>query len=109
MLLIPPLEKMTSIEDLRQVAERRVPRMFYDYCDSGSWTEGTYHENEAALQKIKFRQRVAINMENRSTTTHMVGQEVRMPVALAPVGSCRPCGRGFRRTFYFIDGQRLFD
>ncbi|SUO96254.1 alpha-hydroxy acid oxidase [Suttonella ornithocola] len=88
MLFIPPLDKMTCIEDLRQVAERRVPRMFYDYCDSGSWTETTYRSNETEYTPIKFRQRVAINMENRTTATKMIGQDVAMPVALAPVGSC---------------------
>jgi L-lactate dehydrogenase (cytochrome)/glycolate oxidase len=77
---------ITHIEDLRVLAEKRVPRMFYDYADSGSWTEGTYRANEADFQKIKLRQRVAVNMENRSTATTMVGQTVRMPVAIAPVG-----------------------
>ena len=77
---------ITNIEDLRVLAQKRVPRMFYDYADSGSWTEGTYKANESDFQKIKFRQRVAINMNNRSTTSTMVGQKVAMPVALAPVG-----------------------
>ena len=77
---------ITNIEDLRVLAQKRVPRMFYDYADSGSWTEGTYKANESDFQKIKFRQRVAINMDNRSTTSTMVGQKVAMPVALAPVG-----------------------
>jgi L-lactate dehydrogenase (cytochrome)/glycolate oxidase len=77
---------MTCIEDLRALAEKRVPRMFYDYVDSGSWTESTYRANEADFQAIKLRQRVAVNMENRSTATTMVGQPVRMPVAIAPVG-----------------------
>jgi L-lactate dehydrogenase (cytochrome)/glycolate oxidase len=77
---------ITHIEDLRVLAEKRVPRMFYDYADSGSWTEGTYRANEADFQKIKLRQRVAVNMENRSTATTMVGQAVKMPVAIAPVG-----------------------
>ena len=76
----------TTIEDLRVMAERRVPRMFYDYADSGSWTEGTYRANESEFQKIKLRQRVAVNMENRTTRTAMVGQEVAMPVAIAPTG-----------------------
>lgn len=80
------LSKMTCIEDLRGVAQRRVPRMFYDYADSGSYTEGTYRANEADFQKIKLRQRVAVNMEGRSTRTTMVGQEVAMPVAIAPTG-----------------------
>jgi len=78
---------ITNIEDLRVLAKKRVPRMFYDYADSGSWTEGTYRANEADFQKIKLRQRVAVNMENRSTATKMVGIDVAMPVAIAPVGS----------------------
>ncbi len=77
---------ITNIEDLRVLAEQRVPRMFYDYADSGSWTEGTYRANEEDFQKIKLRQRVAVNMENRSLATKMVGLDVKMPVAIAPVG-----------------------
>ena len=77
---------ITNIEDLRVLAQRRVPRMFYDYADSGSWTEGTYRANEEDFQKIKLRQRVAVNMEGRTTATTMVGQPVTMPVAIAPVG-----------------------
>ncbi len=77
---------ITNIEDLRVLAERRVPRMFYDYADSGSWTESTYRANESDFQKIKLRQRVAVNMEGRSTATTMIGQPVAMPVAIAPTG-----------------------
>ena len=77
---------ITNIEDLRVLAQKRVPRMFYDYADSGSWTESTYRANESDFQKIKLRQRVAVNMENRSTATTMVGQKVAMPVAIAPTG-----------------------
>ncbi len=77
---------ITHIEDLRVLAEKRVPRMFYDYADSGSWTESTYRANESDFQKIKFRQRVAVNMEGRSTASTMVGQAVAMPVAIAPTG-----------------------
>jgi L-lactate dehydrogenase (cytochrome) len=77
---------ITNIEDLRVLAQKRVPRMFYDYADSGSWTEGTYRANESDFQSIKFRQRVAVNMENRSTATRMIGQDVAMPVAIAPTG-----------------------
>ena len=80
------LSKITCIEDLRVLAQKRVPRMFYDYADSGSYTQGTYRDNEAAFQKIKLRQRVAVNMEGRSTRTTMVGQDVSMPVAIAPTG-----------------------
>jgi len=77
---------ITNIEDLRILAKARVPRMFYDYADSGSWTESTYRANSADFQSIKLRQRVAINMENRSTASTMVGQKVAMPVAIAPTG-----------------------
>ncbi len=83
---MPDLSKITSIEDLRVIAQRRVPRMFYDYADSGAWTEGTYRANETDFQKIKLRQRVAVNMEGRSTRTTMIGEEVAMPVAIAPTG-----------------------
>ena len=77
---------ITCVEDLRVLAEQRVPRMFYEYTDSGSWTESTYRANEADFQGIKLRQRVAVNMDDRSTATTMVGETVRMPVALAPTG-----------------------
>ncbi|WP_297726315.1 alpha-hydroxy acid oxidase [Limnohabitans sp. Rim8] len=77
---------ITTIEDLRVLAEKRVPRMFYDYADSGSWTESTYRANESDFHKIKLRQRVAVNMEGRSTATTMMGQNVSMPVAIAPTG-----------------------
>jgi L-lactate dehydrogenase (cytochrome) len=83
---VPNLSTVTCIEDLRVVAKRRVPRMFYDYADSGSYTEGTYRSNTADFQGIKLRQRVAVNMEGRSTRTTMVGQDVAMPVAIAPTG-----------------------
>jgi L-lactate dehydrogenase (cytochrome) len=77
---------ITTIEDLRQLAQQRVPRMFYDYADSGSWTESTYRANESDFQTIKLRQRVAVNMSNRSTASTMVGVDVAMPVAIAPTG-----------------------
>jgi L-lactate dehydrogenase (cytochrome) len=77
---------ITTIEDLRRLAQRRVPRMFYDYADSGSWTEQTYRENTSDFAKIRLRQRVAVNMDGRSLKTQMIGQDVSMPVALAPTG-----------------------
>ncbi len=77
---------ITNIEDLRILAQKRVPRMFYQYADSGSWTESTYRANESDFDKILFRQRVAINMENRTTRTTMIGENVAMPVAIAPTG-----------------------
>ncbi|MEJ8473599.1 alpha-hydroxy acid oxidase [Roseibium algae] len=77
---------ITCIADLQALAKRRVPKMFYDYADTGSWTQETYHDNEAAFQRQKLRQRVAVNIDNRSLKTKMIGEDVSMPVALAPVG-----------------------
>ena len=77
---------ITSVADLRALARQRVPRMFYDYCDSGSWTESTYRANEADFVPIKLRQRVAVDMRNRTLATTMAGIPVSMPVALAPTG-----------------------
>ncbi len=77
---------ITTIEDLRVLYKKRVPKMFYDYADSGSWTESTYRANSDDFQTIKLRQRVAVNMENRTTATKMVGVDTKMPVAIAPVG-----------------------
>jgi L-lactate dehydrogenase (cytochrome) len=80
------MQSMNCIEDLRLLAQRRVPRMFYDYVDSGSWTESTYRANSDDFGKIKLRQRVAVNMENRTLATTMAGQPCAMPVAIAPTG-----------------------
>ncbi|MTI43343.1 L-lactate dehydrogenase (cytochrome) [Roseibium hamelinense] len=80
------MEAITCIEDLQRLAKRRIPKMFYDYADTGSWTQSTYHDNENAFQRQKLRQRVAKNIDNRSIKTQMIGQDVSMPVALAPVG-----------------------
>jgi len=78
---------ITEIEDLKRLYRRRVPKMFYDYCESGSWTEQTFRENSSDFDKIRLRQRVAVDMTGRSTASQMIGQDVAMPVALAPVGS----------------------
>lgn len=80
------LSKITCVEDFRRLAVRRVPRMFYDYADSGSWTEGTYRSNNIDLQKLEFRQRVATNIDQRSVHSTMLGEDVTMPVAIAPTG-----------------------
>jgi L-lactate dehydrogenase (cytochrome) len=77
---------ITNLEDLRVLAQKRVPRMFYDYADSGSWTEGTYRANASDFARIELRQRVAVDIEHRSTRTTMIGQEYAMPVAIAPTG-----------------------
>lgn len=77
---------ITNIGDLKKIHERRVPRMFYDYAESGSWTEQTFRENTTDFDQIRLRQRVAVDMTGRSTSSTMVGHDVAMPVALAPVG-----------------------
>lgn len=75
-----------TIADLKKLAQRRVPKMFFDYADSGAWTESTYRANESDFSQIKLRQRVLVDMSNRSLETTMIGQKVSMPVALAPTG-----------------------
>ena len=75
-----------DIKDLQKRARQRVPRMFYEYADSGSWTQSTYRANESDFQDIKLRQRVAVDITERSVATQMIGQPASMPVALAPVG-----------------------
>ena len=77
---------ITNINDLKRIHRRRVPKMFYDYAESGSWTEQTFRENTSDFDQIRLRQRVAVDMSGRSTATQMIGQDVAMPVALAPVG-----------------------
>lgn len=75
-----------DIRDLQRLARARMPRMFYHYADSGSWTESTYHANESDFKSIKLRQRVAVDITNRSIKTDIIGQPATMPVALAPIG-----------------------
>ena len=75
-----------EIKDLEKIAQKKVPKMFFDYANSGSWSETTYRENVTDFQKIKLRQRVAVDMSNRTLATEMVGQKVSMPVAIAPTG-----------------------
>lgn len=77
---------ITNIQDLKRIYERRVPRMFFDYAESGSWTEQTFRENTSDFEQIRLRQRVAVDMSGRSTAAQMIGEDVAMPVALAPVG-----------------------
>ena len=80
------LSHITTIDELRQVAYRRVPTMFYDYMESGSWTETTFRANCDDFSKMTFRQRVAVDMSNRSTAVDVLGTESKMPVAIAPTG-----------------------
>jgi len=81
-----PNPVITNIQDLKKLHAARAPRMFFDYCESGSWTEQTFRENTSDFDQIRLRQRVAVDMSGRSTTSQMIGQNVAMPVALAPVG-----------------------
>ena len=77
---------ITEIEDLKRLHRRRAPKMFYDYAESGSWTEQTFRENTSDFDQIRLRQRVAVDIENRSTASTMIGRDVAMPLALSPVG-----------------------
>jgi L-lactate dehydrogenase (cytochrome) len=79
---------MTCIEDLRQTARRRVPRMFFDYAEAGSYAEQTLNANRADLERIKLRQRILVDVSNRSTRTTILGEPVALPLALAPIGLC---------------------
>ena len=80
------VEQALTIADLKEQARRRVPKMFFDYADSGAWTEGTYRANEEDFHKVKLRQRVLVDMTNRSLASEMIGEKVSMPVALSPTG-----------------------
>ena len=82
------MKNIFNIEDLKNVAQKRVPKMFYEYADSGSWNQETYYANQNDFSKIKFRQRVGIDIENRSLSKKFMGQEVTIPLALAPTGLC---------------------
>ena len=78
---------ITCIEDLKRLHQKRTPKMFWDYCESGSYTEQTFRENSSDFAKLRFRQRVARDLTGRDLSSTMAGHEVSMPVALAPVGS----------------------
>ena len=82
------LAQALEIADLKTMAQKQVPKMFFQYADSGSWTQSTYKVNESDFHDIKFRQRVAVDMSNRTLETEMVGQKVHMPIGLAPTGLC---------------------
>tara|TARA_B100000780_G_scaffold82485_1_gene56334 strand:+ start:135 stop:605 length:471 start_codon:yes stop_codon:yes gene_type:complete len=77
---------ITTIDDLKPIYKRRVPKMFYDYTESGSWTEQTFRENSSDFNRLYFRQKVAVDISNRTTASKMIGENVSMPIALAPVG-----------------------
>jgi L-lactate dehydrogenase (cytochrome) len=77
-----------SIEDLRQLAHRRVPRAFFEYADSGSYNEQTFRANTADLEAIKLRQRVLVNVDRRDLSTKIIGELAAAPLALGPIGLC---------------------
>ncbi len=77
---------ITNTDDLKQIYRRRVPKMFFDYAESGSWTEQTFRDNVKDFADIRLRQRVAVDMSGRHSRSQMIGYDVAMPVALAPVG-----------------------
>ena len=87
---------ITEIEDLKRIYRRRVPKMFYDYAESGSWSEQTFRENTSDFNEIRLRQRIAVDMAGRTTATEMVGQKVSMPVALGPRGALGDAKCGWR-------------
>ena len=84
---MPNLDKILTVDEMKSQARRRVPKMFFEYADSGSYTEGTYRENESDFNKIKLKQKVAVNLENRNLKTRMLGKEITMPVAIAPAAT----------------------
>ncbi len=111
---------ITWIDDLKRIYKRRTPAMFYDYAECGSWTEQTFRENTSDFSDIHLRQRVAVDMTGRSTASQMIGQDVSMPVALAPVGltgmqsrgwrdQSRPRRREIRRALHAVDHVDLLD
>ncbi|HWV20951.1 MAG TPA: alpha-hydroxy acid oxidase, partial [Devosia sp.] len=81
------MDKILTVDEMMRVARRRVPKMFFEYADSGSYTEGTYRENESDFSKIKLNQKVAVNLEGRNLKTRMLGKEITMPVAIAPAAT----------------------
>jgi L-lactate dehydrogenase (cytochrome) len=81
------IDKILTVEEMMKVARRRVPKMFFEYADSGSYTEGTYRENESDFNKIKLNQKVAVNLEGRNLKVKMLGKEITMPVAIAPAAT----------------------
>ena len=85
---------ITNIQDLKDIYHRRVPKMFHDYCESGSWIEQTFRENTSDFDQLRLRQRVAVDMTGRSTASEMIGQKVAMPVALAPSMTGMQCADG---------------
>ena len=77
---------ITSVEDFRRLYKRRVPKMFYDYAESGSYSESTFRANEADFHKLKIRQRVGIDISDVRMGTTLFGQDAKLPVCFAPVG-----------------------
>src|SRR5262245_30863409 len=83
-----PMAHLTCIEDMRRLARRRVPKMFFDYAEGGSYAEETLRANRADLERIKLRQRVLVDVSQRDLATTIVGEPAKAPFALAPIGLC---------------------
>jgi len=83
-----PLSTMTCIEDLRQVARRKVPRAFFDYAEAGAYSQATLRSNREDLDRIKLRQRILVDVSQRDLATTIIGEPARLPIALAPIGLC---------------------
>jgi L-lactate dehydrogenase (cytochrome) len=81
------MDRITCIEDLREVHQRRVPKAFFDYVDRGSYSEQTYRANRDDLQAIKFRQRILVDISKRDLATPILGEKANLPLILAPIGS----------------------
>jgi len=80
------MKRAACVDDLRRIAKRRLPRMFFDYVDGAAWTESTHAANSSELAKIRFNQRVAVDVSQRSARSDMLGQTARLPLAMAPTG-----------------------
>src|SRR5690606_7514800 len=84
---MPAIDKILTVEEMMRVARRRVPKMFFEYADSGSYTESTYHDNESDFAKIKLNQKVPLNFERLNLKTTMLCKQITMPVAIAPAAT----------------------
>ena len=114
------MTSILEIADLKRIAKRKVPKLFFDYADSGSWTESTYRTNESDFQKLLLRQKIAVDMTNRSLKSTMIGQDVALPIAMAPTGltgmqcadgeikAAKAC-EGGRYPLYLVDHEYLLD
>ena len=82
------MRKILTVNDMKKIARRKVPRMFFDYCESGSWTESTKRVNESDFSRARFKQKILVDMTNRNVATEIIGEKASMPLVLAPTGFC---------------------